>query len=476
MNKVKIVSTIGPKTSSEKEINTLIKSGTNILRLNGSHNTLRWHEETIKKIKKISVSVPILFDIPGKKIRTTEIKQDIIIKKNDILIFASINSKNKFKKILVNKKSFHKFVKKNQIIFADDGTLSFKVQKIDENKNVYLKSLNDGVLKNGKGINIPGSDFGGSVLNKKDKNFILFAKKNKVDFIGLSFVESAFHVKKYKNFIGPSFVPQIISKIESSKGIQNLEEIIRISDGIMIDRGDLSIETSDHALAIRQKEIINLSKKLSKPVIVATELLNNMILNKFPTRSEVSDIGNAIIDGASALMLSGETAIGNYNKESVQTMRDIIDSVEKNIYHEENQKKKIKTKNILNFDYSAEAIELICKKSNVTKIVAITRTGFAARSLALRNFKIPILAVSDVLSYAKSFNLYPGVIGIYSSKKFKKKNLDFFKEILKFLYLKKYINKYDNILLTALAYPGGGNRMNLIQTHSVKYLCKLLNW
>lgn len=476
MNKTKIISTIGPKTSSIKKIKLLIKSGSNILRLNGSHNTLNWHAQVIKKIKDISSITPILFDIPGKKIRTTGIKNNIIFKKNDILIFASQNLKNDFKKILVNKNNFHKFVKKNQLIYADDGTLAFKVIKIHKNKNVYVKSLNSGELKNGKGINIPGFDFGGSVLDKKDKKFILFAKKNKVDFIGISFVESAQHVKYFKTVVGKSNFPKIVSKIESSKGLKNLKEIIEHTDAIMIDRGDLSIETSDHSLAIRQKEIINLCKNLSKPVIVATELLNNMIFNKFPTRSEVSDIGNAIMDGASALMLSGETAIGNFTKESVETMRDIIRSVENSYYLKTNNSKKIKKDHILNFDYVAEAIELICKKSEINKIIAITRTGFAARTLALRNFKIPIFAVSDIESNAKSFNLYPGVTGIFSKNKFKRKNLDFFKEILKFLYLNKYINKNDNILLTALAYPGGGNRMNLIQTHSVKSLRKLLKW
>jgi len=477
MNKIKIISTIGPKTSNYNELCLLIKKGTDIFRLNGSHNTFLWHATVIKRIKSINKNIPILFDIPGKKIRTTGIKKNINFKKNDVLVFASKNIKNNFEKILVNKNNFHKFVNKNQIIFADDGTLAFKIIKIDQYKNVHVKALNGGELKNGKGINIPGYDFGGSLLNSRDKKFVSFAKKNKVDFIGLSFVESGDHVKKYKKFIGTNSFLKIVSKIESAKGLRNLEEIISYSDAIMIDRGDLSIETSDHSLAIMQKRIINLGKKLSKPVIVATELLNNMILNKFPTRSEVSDIGNAIIDGASVLMLSGETAVGNFFKESVETMRDIASSIEDDIYETRlNEKKILKNFDIKTFDYSAEAIELICKKGKINKIIAITRSGFAARCLSLRNFKIPIIAVSDDENNARSFNIYAGVRGIYYSKKFKKKNLDFFKEVLKFLFLKKIINSNDNILVTALAYPGGGNRMNLIQTHSVKHLKNLLEW
>jgi pyruvate kinase len=439
MNKVKIISTIGPKTSSKKNIESLVKFGTNILRLNGSHNTLKWHSEVIKRIKSISPFTPILFDVPGKKIRTTEIDNEINYKKNQILIFASFDVKSDLKKILVNKKNFHLFVKKNKIIYADDGTLAFKVLKIGRNKHVHVKALNSGTLKNGKGINIPGIDFGGKILNQKDKKFILFAKKNKVDFIGISFVESLKHVSKFKKAIGKSYTPKIISKIESAKGLKNLKEIIEISDGIMIDRGDLSIETSDHSLAIRQKQIINMGKELCKPVIVATELLNNMILNKFPTRSEVSDIGNAIMDGASALMLSGETAVGDYSFESVETLRKIINSVEKDMHQLDRELTKPKKNLISKFEHSAEAIELICKKTNINKIVAITRTGFAARSLALREFKVPILAVSDIESNAKSFGLYPGVQGVYFKKKFEQKNLDFFKDILKFLYQKNIL-------------------------------------
>ena len=281
MKIIKIVATLGPKTSSINYINKLGRSGVNVFRLNGSHNTLEWHADVINKIRKCFKDRPILFDVPGRKVRTKNILSDIQIVKNKIYKISN-NSKD----INITNPLFFNLVKKNKIIYADDGTLSFKITEVNKSKlNVKLKALNNGFLKNSKGINIPGSDYKGSKLNKKDYTYLKFAKKHKVDFIGVSFVESAKHIESIRNFIGNN--PKIISKIESTLGVKNLTEITKNSDCLMIDRGDLSIETSDNSIALSQKKIIKIATDFSKPVIIATELLNNMITNRFPTRSEV---------------------------------------------------------------------------------------------------------------------------------------------------------------------------------------------
>lgn len=467
MKIIKIVATLGPKTSSINYINKLGRSGVNVFRLNGSHNTLEWHADVINKIRKCFKDRPILFDVPGRKVRTKNILSDIQIVKNKIYKISN-NSKD----INITNPLFFNLVKKNKIIYADDGTLSFKITEVNKSKlNVKLKALNNGFLKNSKGINIPGSDYKGSKLNKKDYTYLKFAKKHKVDFIGVSFVESAKHIESIRNFIGNN--PKIISKIESTLGVKNLTEITKNSDCLMIDRGDLSIETSDNSIALSQKKIIKIATDFSKPVIIATELLNNMITNRFPTRSEVSDIGNSVIDGASCLMLSGETAVGSYPVESVKTMRSIIFDTQKNLISIEQKKfKKIDKEKSPN----ADAIELLCKNTNITKVVAITRTGFAARALSTRSLNIPIISISDDKNSWRSFNILPGVNGIYFPNKFERKNIDFFKKILKFLFNKNLISIKDKILVTAVAYPSSGNRMNLIQIHEVKDLKKLLGW
>ena len=467
MKKIKIVATIGPKTSSENYILKLGKAGVDIFRLNGSHNTLKWHANIIKRIRKVCYDKPILFDVPGRKVRTKNISADILIKKNKIYHFSE---KSKENCINVTNLIFFDLLKKNQVIYADDGTLSFKVISVNKNKKIAsIKALNDGHLKNSKGINIPGSDYKGSKLNKRDYEYLSFSKNSGVDFVGISFVENAKHINTIKKFIGDN--PKIVSKIESVAGMKNLTEIVIESDCLMIDRGDLSIETLDNSIALSQKKIIHISNTFCKPVIIATELLNNMIENRFPTRSEVSDIGNAVIDGASALMLSGETATGLFPVETVTTMKQIIEDTEKAISVKNNDS--IKEKLI---SPSAEAIELLCKNMNVSKVVAITRSGFAARAISLRNLDVPIIAVSDDKKNSKSFNILPGVKGIFYTQKFQKKNLDFFKKVLKFLFDNKHIVTKDKILVTAVAYPHSGNRMNLIQIHSVKDLKRVLNW
>ena len=185
----------------------------------------------------------------------------------------------------------------------------------------------------------------------------------------------------------------------------------------MIDRGDLSIETLDNSIALSQK-IIKIASNFAKPVIIATELLNNMITNRFPTRSEVSDIGNSVIDGASCMMLSGETASGNYPIESVKTMRSIIFDTQKDLINlEKNNVDKIDKEKSPN----ADAIELLCKNTNISKVIAITRTGFAARALSIRNLNIPIISVSDDKDSWRSFNILPGVHGVYYPKRFERK-------------------------------------------------------
>jgi pyruvate kinase len=314
------------------------------------------------------------------------------------------------------------------------------------------------------------------LVTERDRQMIRFAQENKVDFIGLSFVESKTHVEAIRELIKPLSFPRIISKIENQGGMNNMEEIIEVSDAIMIDRGDLSTETDLDSIAIRQKEIIRSARRYANPVIVATELLHSMIENSFPTKAEVCDISNAVLDGCAAVMLSGETAIGNYPVEAVSLMCRVVEQ-------SENYKRKIERENRPSASLRsaipvavADAIEVICNESSITKIVAITRSGFAAKTLATRNLSQPIVAVSDDEIAAKSFNVYPGVEGVFYSQKFPKDNLDHVVGVLKFLRESGKIADEDLILVTAVGYPSSGNRMNMIQTHLVADLAKTLGW
>ena len=375
-----------------------------------------------------------------------------------------------FKISLTNDK-LHNFVSKGDIVFADDGTLKFTVKKVNK-KDIYLRANTAGKLKSSKGINVPHVNLGGNLITERDKKMIQFAVSNKIDFIGLSFIESSKHLIKIRNLIKGN-TPKIVAKIENRKGVENLEDIVQETDCIMIDRGDLSTETNIETLGINQKKIIKASLDNAKPVIVATEMLDNMISSPYPTKAEVLDICNSIEDGATATMLSGETAIGKFPVEAIKVMSKIANATI-------SQKFLLKKNNTLESNSEAvgmgNAIKSLSESLPITKIVAITVSGFAARIISSQTLSQPILAVSNNQELARGFNIYLGTKGIYYNTHFSKNSLEHIPKCLQYLWSIKEIKKEDMILVTALGYPSSGRRMNVIQTHYVKDLMKTFLW
>ena len=467
--RTKIVATIGPKSANSKTLKMMYKAGMSLARLNGSHNSLDWHSNTIKLIRRVLPNFPILLDIPGKKIRTAILKHEPNFSISDEIILTTTRGYYGKDKVSITNNLLHKYISKNDIVLADDGTLKFTVTRVI-GKDIYLKALTKGVLKSSKGINVPHITIGGALITKRDIKMINFAKSNEVDFIGISFVESAKHIKKIRSLIN-SHSPYIVAKIENQKGLENLEEIIDATDAIMIDRGDLSTETDIESLALNQKHIIKKAKINSTPVIVATEMLDNMIKNPFPTKAEVLDISNSILDGASATMLSGETAVGDFPVESIKVMSNISSALMKRNINEYEK-----------FDQHAssmatgKAITTLCSLLPITKVIVITMSGHAARIVSSQNLSQPIIAVSNDKKVSRSLNLLAGVTGIFYGTKFYKDSLDHIPKCLFYLWKNKEILSNDMILLTALGFPGSGQRMNIIQTHSVKGLKKLFSW
>ena len=474
MNNTRIVATIGPATNNAASLVALRNAGMNVARLNGSHNSLEWHAEVIALIHKLLPDTPILLDIPGRKIRTTQLAFEPVFSAGDIIILTTDTSFDGKEKVPVNYDQLHNDLLPGQTVLADDGTLRFTITDIKE-RDIYLRAETAGCLKSKKGINVPFVKLNTKLVTDRDQTMIRFAQDNHVDFIGLSFVESKEHVEAIRDIIKPLNYPRIVSKIENQGGINNMVEIIEASDGIMIDRGDLSMETELDSIALRQKEIILSARRYAKPVIVATELLHSMIENNFPTKAEVCDISNAVLDGCAAVMLSGETAIGKNPIEAVALMSRVVEK-------SENYKRKLALGNIESTSRSAipvamgDAIEVICKESTITKIVAITRSGFAAKALSTRNLTQPILAISDDEVTAKSFNFFPGVEGIFYPEKYPKDSLDHVVGVLQHLRQHGHLSEDDLILVTAVGYPSSGNRMNMIQTHLVSDLARTLRW
>ena len=355
--------------------------------------------------------------------------------------------------------------------------MRFSVVKVC-GRNIHCRAETDGKLLSRKGINVPGISILSDLVTERDQRMLEFALIHKVDFVGISFVESEKHVHVIKDVLGKNG-PLIVSKIENQRGLENLVEIIRSTDAVMIDRGDLSTETNLETVAISQKKILEVAKQFARPVIVATEMLHSMIENPQPTKAEISDITNAVLDGGSATMLSGETAVGRYPVESVQMM----DRIAKQATAYQN---KLNVANISDSKYKSsdstvpraieDAIALICQSLPITKIVAVTVSGFAARALASRLPTQPIYAVSNDAVAVRSFNLYPGTEGIYVDIPFSKTSTDHIPKCLKRLWQLGKLGGDDLVLVTAVGYPKSGNRMNLIQTHYLRDLIDSMGW
>lgn len=473
MNKTKIVCTLGPSSSHRHVIKSLLLSGMDIVRLNSAHNTLRWHASIIKLIRSLDKNIPILFDLPGRKVRIKNLPTPHLVAKGKELIFTCEQGYSGSMKVVVDYKYLYQDLESGDIILADDGTLKFKVKKII-GLDIYCHILTSGELKDRKGLNVPYIKINTPLVNKRDKALIKFAIDNKVDWIGLSFTECAEHVKKVKRLLGKSSV-EIISKIENRFGVDKIEEIIEESDGLLIDRGDLGAETSIERIGMLQKEIIKKASEHGKPVIVATEMLHSMIEKVYPTKAEVLDISNTILDGASAIMLSGETAIGKFPQQAVKIMRDIANEVEKSyLNYNENFNFSITHKTIPNA--IAKSIFEVCKEIPITKVVCVTLSGYAARMISRYRIAQPILAVTDSLEKSRKFNLLWGVEGICLKIHFNRKKVNHIVKSCKLLWQRGKLQSKDLVILTGVIMPFGQNKNNYMQIHKVEHICELFGW
>lgn len=472
MRHTRIVCTIGPNSVDEQTLLSLYKEGMSVARLNGSHASLNWHRDAIKKIHEFLPNVPILLDIPGRKIRTMQLRHEPSFTVGDIVILTTDIRHDGSNKVPVSYGNLHADLTVGNIIMADDGMLCFTVVKIEDN-DIHCRAETTGQLKSRKGINVPFVKLNTPLVTPRDEQMIAFACENEVDFIGLSFVESAAHILAFRDLIKGG-TPRIVAKVENQGGLDRVHEIVEAADAIMIDRGDLSVETSLHDIAIKQKQIIEAARRHGRPVIVATEMLHTMIENPFPTKSEVCDISNAVLDGCSATMLSGETAVGTYPSEAVATMRQVIDATEAHLQEQLDRSSLLPQVSVP--EAMSRVIPILCRSLPITKIVAITRSGYAARMIAVHRLRQPILAVSDELAAVRSFNLIAGAYGIFSEVSFPKASADHVTQVLKMLFERNHITKNDLVLVTGVSYPTPGCRMNTIQIHDIGGLAGMFAW
>lgn len=411
----KIVATLGPASNTKETIKKLLHAGVTMFRLNSSHGDIEMHQRNLSFIREIEKEektlVPVLLDLQGPKIRIGNLENPIELKKGEIIKFKhQTEMENDI--IPVDYKGIADDVHPQEMILIDDGKIQLEVQKVEEGV-IFAKVLTDGLLKQRKGINIPGSTGSIEVLTERDLTFVKFAAENDIDYLGLSFVRHADDVVQLREILKShnNTSAKIISKIEKPQAVENIDKIIEVSDGIMVARGDLGIEISTEKVPIVQKTIIRKANVKKKVVIVATQMLESMIENPIPTRAETSDVANAILDGTDAIMLSGETAAGAYPVEAVAMMKKIADTVESSPFMRKNKfpRKMVEEEK----DSQAMAIGMsiadMSKKMDIKAVLALTGSGFTAKFLSEGRLSVPIFACCPKKEVCRHIKLYRGV-------------------------------------------------------------------
>lgn len=418
--KTKIVATLGPSSESEAILKEMFKAGVNVCRINFSHGTHDEHLKKINLIKKLrnelNIPIAILTDLQGPKIRLGNFKN----KKENIIIgqeftFTTRNVLGTNQLVSVSYERLATDLKKGDRILVNDGLLSFRVVEIKNKTDVECVALNSGIISNHKGVNIPGIFMDVPFMSDKDYYDLDFAIENDVDFIAASFVQNKGNIEQVKNYIKEKNSYQyVIAKIENQEGLNNAREILQTADGLMVARGDLGVEVEAALVAFAQKDLIALANSLSKPVITATQMLESMTHNIRPTRAEVTDITNAILDGTSCVMLSGETAAGEYPVEVVEMMREIANTTEKNLDYKKLTKETSKSEKTTITNEIASSACKIASRLDINSIITATTSGLTASHIAKFKPKANILALTSDERVYRRLALFWGVQPILS--------------------------------------------------------------
>ncbi|MFZ5365106.1 MAG: pyruvate kinase [Patescibacteria group bacterium] len=423
MRRTKIVCTLGPASEKIEIIQQMVDSGMNVARLNFSHGTHAYHKKLMSAVRKISkkenIAVGILQDLQGPKIRVGNMPEKgiNITSGSEIIVTTKKIRTGSEEMISIDYPHLHEDVKTGDHILIDDGLLDLEVKKTEGN-NIHCQAINGGLLTSHKGVNLPGVKLSVSALTAKDKKDLLFGVKNGVDFVALSFVSSAkdifdlrYLIKEYekKLKLKNNQPIRIVAKIERREAIGNIDEIIDAADAIMVARGDLGVELPAEDVPLRQKEIIDKCLEAAKPVIVATQMLDSMIRNPRPTRAEVSDVANAVIDHTDAVMLSGETASGKYPVKSVETMAKIVTKTEDSTYDDLVLQEKVRQ--IEATDRAiARVAKMLVEHVDAKAILVASLSGYTARVVSRYRPELPILASCDNDRVMRQMILSWGVI------------------------------------------------------------------
>ena len=469
LRKTKIVATLGPSSNSEEMLARMIMAGVNVVRLNFSHGSAEEHIKRADMVRAIALKlnrpIGVLCDLQGPKIRIGKFELGkITLKTGDLFILDADCELGNQDHVGLDYKTLPQEVTEGVVLLLDDGRITMQVDRVKGNL-IHCLVVNGGVLSNNKGINRQGGGLSADALTKKDREDIKTAVALEADYIAMSFPKTALDVELARTLVKKAGgTASIIAKIERAEAIDNLESIIEASDAIMVARGDLGVEVGDAAVPGLQKRMIRMARAQNKLVITATQMMESMISSPIPTRAEVSDVANAVLDGTDAVMLSAETAAGQFPLETVQAVHRVVMEAEKEYiiqYHAQ------KTDSVfLKTDETIAAAAIYTAKHfKVKAIAALTQSGNAAQWLSRADAEVPIYALSPDKYARRKLTLHRGVYPFPIEQANKNKD-EILREMEQVLLQQKMVSLGDVVLLTfgePIGSPGGTNTLKIVK-------------
>ena len=466
--RTKIVATIGPSTSSSKTLKSMVKEGVNVFRINFSHGS---HDDHIKAIeiirqvdKDLGTHTALLADLQGPKIRIGEMPEDGLLLKNRQDFYLTTLKKHYLDSAAyISLEQLPRDVKKGEKILLDDGKIHLEVIETNKKDTVKTKVIAGGILYSRKGVNLPDTHISVSSLTKKDKNDLKVAIEQDVDWIGFSFVRSAREVIELKHMISNlNGNAKVIAKIEKPEAVNDLNAILEETDAVMVARGDLGVEIPLEKVPIIQKRIVNMAQDLAKPVIIATQMMESMMDNITPNRAEVNDVANAVMDGADAVMLSGETSVGKHPVEVIKIMSRIIHEVEEkyeSLYVKETMPDK--TQNRFITDSICFNVCRLAQRVDAKAIITMTHSGYTAYKISSQRPKSNIFVFSSNRKLLSTLSLVWGVSTFYYDKTISTDHT--IADIIHFLKENKLVKNKDLIINTASIPLVEGGKTNMLK-------------
>lgn len=471
MRKTKIVCTLGPATDNEDVLRQMMLEGMNVARCNFSHGTYEDHKkrmDTVKKLRReVGKPIAILLDTKGPEVRVKDFKEGKVTLEEGQLFTLTAEEVEGTKDIVsVTYNRLYEDLEVGMRVLIDDGLIEMKVEKVDKS-NIVCRVINGGVVSNHKGVNVPDVDLSMPYISDKDREDILFGIEQDVDFIAASFVQKKEDILQLRKLLekngGESI--RIIAKIENAQGVANIDDIIEASDGIMVARGDMGVEIPYEEVPIIQKKIIKKVYRTGKQVITATQMLESMIKNPRPTRAETTDIANAVFDGTSAIMLSGETAAGAYPVEAVRTMVRIAERTEQEVDYR---------KQFFQYERSTEPdiTDAICHATcttaldlNAKAIVTVTKSGRSARMISRYRPMSDIISCATTEKVCRQLSLAWGVTPILIKEE--KEVLNLFDKAIQAVEKVKLLEKGDLAVITSGVPIGMSGTTNMMKVQIV---------